>query len=75
MRAAQVGGAQGGANSFSPSQRIENPVLRTARIDVAKIGLESSDLNTAILENNLVASIKARYFEGLKHRVKARAGS
>ncbi len=66
VRPSQALSQSGGANNFILSQRIENPSLRQTRLELAKIGLQSADTATEVLDNNIVAIIKSRYFELIK---------
>ncbi len=63
----RVSGGQGGAGStFSISQRIERPALRSARVEAATAGAQAAEISVWVAENNLVAEIKFRFFEVLR---------
>ncbi|MFN0162811.1 MAG: TolC family protein [Burkholderiales bacterium] len=61
-----AGGTSGSGSSFAISQRIENPRLRDARSAVAGAAVQSAEINVSVVENNLVALIKERFFESLR---------
>ena len=62
----QLGGASGSGYGAAIAQRIENPSLRQARSSVAQTNIRSTDLNLVVLQNDISALIKVRYFEVLK---------
>jgi outer membrane protein, heavy metal efflux system len=66
LRPVQAANQSGTSNSFTISQRIENASLREARIEGAKIGAQSAQATIEVLDNNIVAAIKTRYFELIK---------
>ena len=64
---ARTPGALGGSGStLGFSQRIENPGLRSARVEAATAGAQAGEINVWVVENNLVAEIKSRFFETLR---------
>ena len=62
-RARSPGGNPGDASSATLTQPIDLPWRRTARIAVAEAGLESVSAGARMFEADLLARIRARYFE------------
>ena len=63
---AQSGGVSGNSFGAAVSQRIERPSLRQARSTAAQTNIRSTDLGLIVLQNDIAALIKVRYFEVLK---------
>lgn len=66
FRARTPGTLGGSGSTLGLSQRIESPGLRTARIETATAGAQAGEINVWVVENNLVAEIKTRFFETLR---------
>lgn len=66
FRARTPGTLGGGGSTLGFSQRIESPGLRTARIESATAGAQAGEINVWVVENNLLAEIKTRFFETLR---------
>ena len=66
FRARAPGVAGGGGSAVSLTQRIESPALRSARMASAVAGAQAGEINVWVVENNLVADIKTRFFEALR---------
>ena len=65
-RARQAGAAEGYGQSVTITQRIENPILRRARIDAANAGVNTAELDVSAARNELVARIKNEFFDVLR---------
>ncbi len=71
---ARLPSAQGGSlSSWTISQRLENPNLRSARIEGARFGLEGSRQQVAVTANELVAQVRLKAYELLLRREEAEA--
>ena len=66
FRARAPGVAGGSGSALSLTQRIESPALRSARIASAVAAAQAGEINVWVVENNLVAEIKTRFFEALR---------
>lgn len=66
FRARGPGAAGGSGSALSLTQRIESPALRSARMAGAVAGAQAGEINVWVVENNLVADIKTRFFEALR---------
>lgn len=63
----RTGSTPGGSGStISFSQRIESAGLRSAKLDTAVATAQAGEINVWVVENNLVAEIKTRFFETLR---------
>ena len=56
---------------WAVSQPIENPFIRSARIDAAESGLKVSGQQLAITKNDLAAQVRTRAYEALLHQAEA----
>ena len=65
-RARSPGGNPGDARSATLTQPIDLPWRRSARIGVAEAGLESASAGSRMFEADLLARLRARYFEVLR---------
>lgn len=63
------------ARGWSVAQMIDNPSLRTARIEVAESGLRQSDAQWSGTRNDLVAQVRLRAYEALLYQVEAEASA
>ncbi len=71
---ARLPGAQiGPLSSWAISQRLENPTLRSARIDGARLGLEGSRQQVSATTNELSAQVRLRAYELLLRQEEAAA--
>jgi cobalt-zinc-cadmium efflux system outer membrane protein len=71
---ARLPGAQiGNLGSWGISQRLENPSMRTARIEGARHGLEGSRQQVAATANELAARVRLRAYEVLLRQEEAAA--
>ncbi len=66
-------GQRGQAWTFS--QPIENPWLRSARIDAAQAGQRSAQQHLAMVRNDLIAQLRLRIHEALLHQAEADAAA
>ena len=66
LRARQPGGLSGAGNSVTFSQRIEAPGLRESRVNAATAGAQAAEIGVWVVENNLLAEVKLRFFEALR---------
>jgi cobalt-zinc-cadmium efflux system outer membrane protein len=57
------------------TQRIENPALRSARVDVANAGVQGAQINLADAQNELVARIKTEFFAVLRREEEVAAAT
>lgn len=69
-----VAGSQG-VRGWSVSQPIENPWVRSARIDGARSGLLLSEQQLAGTRNDLVAQVHARAYEALLYQSEAESAA
>jgi len=74
-RARQAGAATGTGSSITFTQRIENPALRSARIEVANAGVQGAQINLADAQNELVARIKTEFFSVLRREEEVAAAT
>jgi len=72
-RARLPGAHTGNLGSWAISQRLENPSMRTARIDGARHGLEGSRQQVAATANELAARVRLRAYEVLLRQEEAAA--
>jgi cobalt-zinc-cadmium efflux system outer membrane protein len=64
---ARVPGTLGGSGyAAALSQRIENPALRESRIGVATAGAQVAGIGVFVVENNVLAEVKTRFFDVLR---------
>jgi len=68
-----VAGQRG--QSWSLAQPIENPWLRSARIDAAQAGQRSSEQHLATIRNDLMAQLRLRIHEALLFQAEAEAAA
>ena len=68
LRARAAGATGGSGQSLTLTQRIESPSLRGARIGAATASAQAAGIGVWVVENELVATIKTRYFETLKRQ-------
>ncbi len=61
--------------SWTLSQPIENPWLRSARIDAAQAGQRSAQQQLAMVRNDLIAQLRLRIHEAMLHRAEADAAA
>lgn len=66
LRARTPGTLGGSGSTLGFSQRIESPGLRSARVETATASAQAGEINVWVVENNLVAEIKTRFFETLR---------
>ncbi|MBL8385810.1 MAG: TolC family protein [Burkholderiales bacterium] len=66
LRARVPGVTGGGTTSLVFSQRIENPRLRESRREAATAGAQSAEIGVWVVENDLMALVKTRFFETLR---------
>lgn len=66
VRARAPGSVGGNGSTVSITQRIEKPALRSARADTAIAAAQTAEINVWVVENNMVAEIKERFFEAMK---------
>ena len=65
--AARVPGTLGGSGyNAALSQRIENPALRESRIGAATAGAQVAGIGVFVVENNVLAEVKTRFFDVLR---------
>ena len=74
-RAREAGAATGYGGTFSVTQRIENPALRSARVDAANAGVRGAEIDIEGTRNELVARIKSQYFEVLRREEEVAAST
>ncbi len=70
-----AGAARQQARGWSFAQPIDNPLLRTARIDAAESGLRLSAQQLSGARNDLVAQVRLRAYEALLYQVEAQASA
>lgn len=73
LQSAQAGGLRGQA--VSVVQPIENPVLRSSRIDAAQAGQRSAEQSLAMVRNDLIAQLRLRIHEAMLHQSEAEAAA
>ena len=61
-----AGASSGSGSALAFSQRIENPALRVARANAATAVAQGAEIGVWVVENNLVAEVKTRFFETLR---------
>ncbi len=66
FRARTPGTVGGSGTTLGVSQRIENPGLRGARVEAATAGAQVAEIGIWVVENDLMAEIKTRFFETLR---------
>ncbi|WP_246181644.1 TolC family protein [Dechloromonas hortensis] len=71
-RARSPGGNPGDARSASLTQPLDMPWRRSARIGVAEAGLEAATAGNRAFEADLLARLRARYFEVLRREAELR---
>ena len=68
-----VGGSSGSISGWGVSQLIENPWLRSARVEAAEQGLRSSEAELGLTRSEVVAQVKLRAYEVLLRIEESRA--
>lgn len=68
-----VGGSSGSITGWGVSQLIENPWLRSARVEAAEQGLRSSEAELGLTRAEVVAQVKLRAYEVLLRIEESRA--
>ena len=68
-------GSSGNVSSWGVSQLIENPWLRSARVDAATQGLRSSEAQLGMTRGDVVAQVRLRAYELLLRIEEARAAA
>jgi len=63
------------AQGWSVAQPIENPWMRSARIDAAQSGMRLSGQQLAMTRNDLVAQVRQRAYEALLHQSEAESAT
>jgi outer membrane protein, heavy metal efflux system len=66
LRARQPGGPAGSGSAVTLTQRIESPGLRDSRVVAATAGAQAAEIGVWVVENNLLAEVKLRFFEALR---------
>lgn len=69
------GGSSGNVSAWGVSQMIENPWLRSARVDAAEQGLRSSEAQVGMTRSEVVAQVRLRAYELLLRIEEARAAA
>lgn len=69
------GGSSGKVSAWGVSQMIENPWLRSARVDAAEQGLRSSEAQVGMTRSEVVAQVRLRAYELLLRKEEARAAA
>ncbi len=69
------GGSSGSVSAWGVSQMIENPWLRSARVDAAEQGLRSSEAQVGMTRGEVVAQVRLRAYELLLRIEEARAAA
>ncbi|PZQ77060.1 MAG: transporter [Variovorax paradoxus] len=75
QRGIQADATAGTLRSWGVSQLIENPALRSARVDAAKFAERGSRQSAAVVRNTLVAEVHVRAYEYLLRRAEADAAA
>lgn len=65
----------GRGQALTLAQPLENPWLRSARVQAARSGAEGSRQQVASVRNDLVALVRLRAFEALLHQAQAQAAA
>jgi cobalt-zinc-cadmium efflux system outer membrane protein len=73
--ARQVGGVGGSLSTYGISQLIENPALRSARVDAARSGERVSGFQVGMARNELVAQVRLRAYDLLLRQAEAAAAA
>ncbi|MEK9952907.1 MAG: TolC family protein [Curvibacter sp.] len=73
QRPAGLAGSSGNISGWGVSQLIENPWLRSARVDAAEQGLRSSEAELGLTRAEVVAQVKLRAYEVLLRIEESRA--
>ena len=73
QRPNSVAGTSGNITGWGVSQLIENPWLRSARVEAAEQGLRSSDALLGLTRSEVVAQVKLRAYEVLLRIEESRA--
>jgi cobalt-zinc-cadmium efflux system outer membrane protein len=69
----RVGDPSGSSVALSVTQPIENPRLRAARLDGARARVEVARAETSVLQSQLSAAIRDRFFELVRLRAELQA--
>ncbi len=70
-----AGAARQQARGWSLAQPIDNPLLRSARIDAAESGWRLSGQELSATRNDLVAQVRSRAYEALLYQAEAQASA
>ena len=73
--ARRVGGVPGNLSTYGVTQLIENPWLRSARVDTARAGARVTDFQAAVARNELVAQVRLRAYDLLLRQAEAAASA
>lgn len=65
----------GRGQALTVAQPLENPWVRSARVQAARAGAEGSRAQLASVRNDLVALVRQRAFEALLHQAQAQAAA
>jgi cobalt-zinc-cadmium efflux system outer membrane protein len=65
----------GNVTTYGVSQLIENPAIRSARIDAARFGERGSQFQVVVNRNELIAQIRLRAYEFLLRQAEAGAAA
>jgi cobalt-zinc-cadmium efflux system outer membrane protein len=75
IQANTPGGPSGSLTAWGVSQLIENPALRSARVEAARHGLRGSEAQVGLTRNEVVAQVRERAYEYLLRIEEAQAAS
>lgn len=75
LNAVTPSGTSGAVTGWGVSQQIENPLLRSARIDAARHGLRSGEAQVGLVRSVVVAQVRELAYEYLLRREEAQAAS
>lgn len=75
LRAGNAGGSSGNVSAWGVAQLIENPWLRSARIEAAESGLRGSEAQLGLMRGEVVAQVRVRAYELLLRIEEARAAA
>lgn len=75
QQAATATGSNGVVTGWGLSQLIENPALRSARVEAAEHGLRSSEAQVGLTRGEVVAQVRLRAYEYLLRQDEAQAAA
>lgn len=75
IQPAAAAGVSGNVSGWGVSQLIENPSLRSARIDAAQHGLRSTEAQVGLTRSEIVAQVRERAYEYLLRIEEAQAAA